>query len=320
MAVLDHALMHGVFTQREWARRRDAARLRLGTSRLPMGAWGPLIGEGALHAFLRVERMEDNSALRSQSSVQAIVGKAVHLNAVQVERGGQTVLEDLDLQLEPGERLLVCGPSGAGKSSLLRLLAGLDGPARGTMTRFGTCVPVGEKLGSRLDGRVALLSQNPEEHFIASTVAEDVMWGMLRRGTEAEQARMRCEDVAKALGVGHLLERPCHALSFGEQRRVALAGLLVLEPSLLLLDEPTSGLDPVAAHELRALVEQSIERTGAACVWATHDLQSAPPRAERVLLLQAGRALFDGPATEGLSKEWLVRAGLALPDRGSDAC
>ena len=117
-----------------------------------------------------------------------------------------------------------------------------------------------------------------------------------------------------------LLERPCHELSFGEQRRAALAGLIVLEPALLLLDEPTSGLDPVSAHELLALVSESIRRTGATCIWATHDLHFLPTDADRVVLLRDGQILFDGKSSEGLSRLWLLRAGLATPQKGENAC
>ena len=123
-----------------------------------------------------------------------------------------------------------------------------------------------------------------------------------------------------SLRIDHLLSRPCHQLSFGEQRRVALAGLLVLEPALLLLDEPTAGLDPVAAHELRTPVGESVRRTGAACVWATHDLHSLPPQATRVALLRDRRLIFDGPVTEGLSKPWLIRAGLAVSEGEERTC
>lgn len=318
VATLDHALLHGVITRREWVRRRDAARVRLGSSRLPLSSWGQLLGEGALQAFLRLERVEENALLRSRATADADEDATVRLDAIDVERGGQRVLEQLDLHLEPGEWVLLCGPSGAGKSSLLRLLAGLDAPAAGSMARLGAHVSPGAPLGARLDGRVALLSQNPEHHFIASTVAEDIAWGLLQRGIEPDEARRRSVETARALGVDHLLGRPCHALSFGEQRRVALAGLLVLEPALLLLDEPTAGLDPVAAHDLRALVEQMARRTGATCVWATHDLHAAPPQAGRVVLLRAGEVLFDGAADKGLSRPWLLKAGLAVPHAGEE--
>ena len=313
VASLDHALTHGVLTQREWVERRDAARLRLGSPRLPLAAWGPLLGEGALHAFTRLERAEENALLRSSASGEDVrAHDGVHLDAINIERGGKLVLEQLEIRLARAEWLLVCGPSGAGKTSLLRLLAGLDQPAQGTMTRLGNHVSPDATLRARLHGRVALLAQNPEHHFIASTVAEDIAWGLLRRGVKEGEARCRSREVARALRIDHLLERPCHQLSFGEQRRVALAGLLVLEPALLLLDEPTSGLDPVAALELRTLVVQAVRRTSATCVWATHCLHSLPSDATRVVLLRDRRVLFDGPTAEGLSKPWLVRAGLAV--------
>ena len=312
VASLDHALMHGLLTQREWVQRRDAARLRVGGPRLPLAAWGPLLGEGALHAFARLERAEENALLRSASSEDVRAHGGVHLDAIDVERGGQLVLEQLEIRLARAEWLLVCGPSGAGKTSLLRLLAGLDRPAQGTMTRLGSHVSPDATLRARLHGRVALLGQNPEHHFIASTVAEDIAWGLLRRGVARVEARRRSHEAARTLSIDHLLERPCHQLSFGEQRRVAVAGLLVLEPALLLLDEPTAGLDPVAALELRTLVAQAVRRTGATCVWATHCLHSLPSEARRVVLLRDRRVLFDGSTAEGLSKPWLIQAGLAV--------
>jgi len=313
---LDHALMHGVLTQREWTQRRDAARLRLGSPRLPLTAWGPLLGEGALHAFLRLEQAEENGMLRTASTTTANKSGAIRLAAIDIERGGKLVLEQLDLSIEAGEKLLLCGASGAGKSSLLRLLAGLDGPARGTMTRLGREISAESTMRERLDGRVALLCQNPEHHFIASTVAEDIAWGLLRREVEAVEAQRRAHETAAALRIDHLLDRPCHQLSFGEQRRVALAGLLVLEPTLLLLDEPTAGLDPVAAHELRTLVEETAGRTGATLVWATHDLHALPPQATRIILLRDRRLIFDGPVRDGTSEPWLIQAGLAVSKGG----
>ncbi len=312
VASLDHALMHGVLAQREWVQRRDAARLRLGSPRLPLAAWGPLLGEGALDAFARLERAEENALLRSASREDVGEHDGVRLDAIDVERGGRLVLRQLELRLARAEWLLVLGPSGAGKSSLLRLLAGLDGPAQGTMARLGSHVSPATTLRARLHGRVALLGQNPEHHFIASTVAEDIAWGLLRRGVEPGEARCRSREMATALRIDHLLQRPCHQLSFGEQRRVALAGLLVLEPALLLLDEPTAGLDPVAALELRTFVAEAVRRTSATCVWATHCLHSLPPQATRVILLRDRRMLFDGSTAEGLSKPWLIRAGLAV--------
>ncbi|MEC8192479.1 MAG: ABC transporter ATP-binding protein [Myxococcota bacterium] len=310
---LDHALMHGVLTKREWIQRRDAARSRLGTRRLSLGVWAPLLSEGAFHAFTRLEQVEETATIRAAACSAVATNRAIEFDGVNVDRDGTRVLSDVSLGIDRGEWVVLCGPSGAGKSSLLRLLAGLDKPTQGTMNRLGVAVSHDTSLTDRLDGQVALLAQNPEHHFVASTVAEDIAWGLLRRGVGSEEAHRRSVEVANDLGIGHLLARPCHQLSFGEQRRVALAGLLVVEPALLLLDEPTSGLDPVAAHELSALVERMVEQSGATCVWATHDLHSIPPRTERVVLLRGGRVIFAGEPSIGLSDEWLVKAGLSIP-------
>ena len=137
---LDHALMHGVLTKREWVQRRDAARLRLGTHRLSLGAWVPLLGEGALHAFTRLEQVEENASIRSVKPDSSDASEGIAFDSVDVDRDGQRVLTGLTLQMKPGEWVLLCGPSGAGKSSLLRVLAGLDHPTQGTMTRLGVTV------------------------------------------------------------------------------------------------------------------------------------------------------------------------------------
>ena len=309
---VDHALLHGIFTQREWMQRRDAVRARMGLSILSMRSWGHILSEGVLQSFIRLEIVESNASLRKSPVRGGYMTQMLNFQSVSVKRGDKVVLEDLDFSVVSGEWVLLCGPSGSGKSSLLRLIAGLDGPERGTVTRWGTVISSGASLPDRLDGRIALLVQNPEHHFVASTVAEDIMWGLIQRNVDEIEARSQCLKVAISLRIDHLLERPCHELSFGEQRRVALAGLIVLEPKLLLLDEPTSGLDPVTAHELCALVKAAVYRTGTTCIWSTHDFHSAPSQAKRVILLNQGRILFDGPSEEGLSKPWLLRSGLAI--------
>ncbi|MEL6545092.1 MAG: ABC transporter ATP-binding protein, partial [Myxococcota bacterium] len=292
---------------------------RLGHVKLSAATWGSLVAEGAYQAFLRLERVRENSELRCSSGTQHL-GESdegeTKLTAVSVTRTGRPVLNDLDLRLVPAEWLLVLGPSGSGKSSLLRFLAGLDAPSEGSFVRLGQSISSESTLKGRLDDRVGLLTQNPEHHFIASTVAEDIGWGLLHRGVETQEARERVRECAATLRIDHLLERPCHELSFGEQRRVALAGLLVLDLKLLLLDEPTAGLDPVAASELLTLVRRFVEGSGATCVWATHDRHSVPPNAQRTVLLKKGRIAFDGPTSQALSKPWLLRVGLTV-DHGA---
>ena len=131
IASLDHALMHGVLTQREWSKKRDTARLRLGTSHLPLNTWGQIIGEGAFQGFLRLEQVEKNILLRGRSP-ENIKSQMINLDKIDVKRGNNIVLKQISLCFTSGEWVLLCGPSGAGKSSLLRLIGGLDNPTQGT--------------------------------------------------------------------------------------------------------------------------------------------------------------------------------------------
>jgi energy-coupling factor transporter ATP-binding protein EcfA2 len=314
LATLDHAVLHGLLTRESWAQRRDAARLRLGRARLPLAAWSAVLAEGAIDAIDRVEEVEAGALLRgARLGGAAPQGEALALRGLHLHAEGAARLRAIDLSLAPGEWVAVCGPSGAGKSSLLAVVSGLVPATSGSMRRFGADVPPGAPLHRRLDGRVALLAQNSERHFLASTAAEDVAWGLVHRGVPRTDAEARALAGLSRLGVAHLADRPVHAMSVGEQRRVALAGLLVLEPLLLLLDEPTAGLDPLAADALVAAVEEAAARTGAACLWVTHDLHHLPSEVRRIVLMRDGEVVFDGSAARALDGDRLAAAGLARP-------
>ena len=137
VASLDQAVVHGTLTQREWIQRRDSARLRLGLSALPIRSWGQILGEGVLQAFIRLEIVETNSRLRSASANNAFMTQTMDIQTVSVVRGDNRVLEGVSFTVNAGEWVLLCGPSGAGKSTLLRVIAGLEAPEQGTLTRLG---------------------------------------------------------------------------------------------------------------------------------------------------------------------------------------
>jgi energy-coupling factor transporter ATP-binding protein EcfA2 len=317
VSTLDHAVLHGLLTVNGWQQRRDTARVRLGRGRLPASAWASVLGEGALDGLERVERVEEAAVLRSAPPSDDLSDGSVVVDGLCVPGGERRLLDGLSLRVAPGEWVAVCGASGAGKTSLLRALAGLLPIESGTIERLGRTLTAATPWSERLDGRVGLLTQNPEHHFLASTAAEDVAWAPRHRGCSESEALGRARATLDLLGLAHLSGRACHALSFGEQRRLALAGVLVDHPRLLLLDEPTAGLDPLAAQALSRAIE-ALDPERAACLWATHDLHHLPARVRRIVLLRDGRVVFDGPREVGTSRGWLVAAGLAAPDAAAD--
>lgn len=307
---LDQSVAHAFITQDEWQRRHAAARLRLGRSRLPVSSLASVVGGGALATFERMERVDERARLRAASPLHERPMPVCELVDAAVVRDGKEIIAIPELAFGPGEWVALCGPSGAGKSTLLSLIAGTTAPDRGELRRLGKHIGTSSSLGQRLDGRVGFLGQNPEHHFIAATVADDIAWGLHRRGMNSVAIRTRLERTAEQLGIHHLLGRACHSLSLGEQQRAALAGVVVLEPQLLLLDEPTAGLDPVTANRLAEYVREILRRTGATCLWATHDLHALPRDAARTVLLKDGKIVFDGSTDEAMTPRQLKTADL----------
>lgn len=211
------------------------------------------------------------------------------------------VLRNLSFSLAAGERAALMGPNGAGKSTLLSALTGLVMPQSGTVSVNGRRLspknlhPIRREMG--------LLFQNPDDQLFMPTVLEDVMFGPLNNGTPAPEAEALAEAVLARLGISALKQRMTQRLSGGEKRLAALAGLLVMQPSVLLMDEPTAFLDPRAS---RMLVEVLKELPQALLI-ATHDKELAGAVCTRVILVNEGAVASDGPISM-LNDEPLLRA------------
>ena len=211
-------------------------------------------------------------------------------------------LEDVSLEIEPGERVLVLGPSGSGKSTLLRALAGLVPHFHGG--RFEGTVKVDGRDTRRtapadLAGTVSFLFQDPEDQVVFGQVENEVIFGLESTGVPSAEIAGRAEDALAAVGAEHLAGRRTGELSAGELQRVCLAAALALRPHLLLLDEPTSQLDPDAAGALLDLVG----RLDTALVLSEQRPTGPLAACDRVLFLEHGRLLLDAPRDEALS--WL---------------
>ena len=218
-------------------------------------------------------------------------------------------LSGVDLDIAPGERVLVLGPSGSGKSTLMGGLAGLlggaeEGEATGTLTVDGVAP-------AEARGRVGLLMQDPEAQVVLARVGDDVAFGMENLGVVREEIWPRVEESLEAVGLSVPLDHSTTELSGGQKQRLALASILAMGPGLLLLDEPTANLDPSGVAEVRAAVETVVERTGATVVVVEHRVDVWASLVDRVIVVADGAIAADGPLDEVLAQQ-----GEALRERG----
>ena len=218
-------------------------------------------------------------------------------------------LSGVDLDIAPGERVLVLGPSGSGKSTLMGGLAGLlggaeEGEATGSLTVDGVAP-------AEARGRVGLLMQDPEAQVVLARVGDDVAFGMENLGVAREEIWPRVENSLEAVGLSVPLDHSTTELSGGQKQRLALASILAMGPGLLLLDEPTANLDPSGVAEVRAAVEKVVERTGATVVVVEHRVDVWASLVDRVIVVADGAIAADGPLDEVLAQQ-----GDALRERG----
>ncbi len=236
----------------------------------------------------------------------------ITLEDVTMEIGGRVVLEDLSFSIAPGERMVLLGVNGCGKTTLLKLLDGLAFPTRGAI-RYA-----GERLEARaleraafrrrFRSQVALLFQNVDAMLFNPSVADEIAFGPRQLGLPDVEERVA--RWAEAFGVSGFLERPPFELSGGEKKRVALASIFAVDPSLLLLDEVTANLDPAC---IARLIEFLAGLPAISVVASTHDLTIAEELGSRALLLApGGGVLYDGPTADLVADEPLLLAsGLA---------
>jgi cobalt/nickel transport system ATP-binding protein len=221
---------------------------------------------------------------------------------------GVVGLDGLDLSVDHGERVAVLGPNGAGKTTLMLHLNGL---LRGSGALEVAGVRVGSGDARELRARVGLVFQDPDDQLFMPTVREDVAFGPLNLGLSHAEVLERVDEALVAVRVSDLADRAPHQLSLGQRRRVAIATVLAMRPSLLVLDEPSANLDPRARRELLEVLRD----VGGTMLAVTHDLPFAAALCSRAVVLSAGRIVADGPCASVLGDAALLAQNdLELPD------
>lgn len=228
---------------------------------------------------------------------------------------GLEALDNVTFDVGAGEQVAILGANGSGKSTLLALLDGLIFPTRGSVRAFDAPLSEealrGDGFRARFRKRIGFVFQDSDAQLFNATVREEIAFGPLQLGLSEGEALARTDEIIDLLDLGQIADRPPFLLSGGEKKRVALASVLSVGPSVLLLDEPTTGLDPRSQVWLQELLWELAD-AGKTMVMATHDLSLAEDCAERALVLdESHRLVADGPVRRILDDtELLLRVNL----------
>jgi energy-coupling factor transport system ATP-binding protein len=204
-------------------------------------------------------------------------------------------ISEIDLLIEPTKEFVaVIGHTGSGKSTLIQHMNALLTPTVGHLKVFGHEVAKGKPL-SPIRKRVGMVFQFPEYQLFEETVERDIMFGPLNFGVSKAEAAAKAAEVLSVVGMDEsFLSRSPFSLSGGQMRRVAIAGILAMEPDILVLDEPTVGLDPAGQEEMMKLFTSLHEDYHKTLILVTHDMNIVAEFSKRVIVMKAGQVVFDG--------------------------
>lgn len=220
---------------------------------------------------------------------------------------GTAALRQVSLHIQPGEKAALVGPNGAGKSTLILHLNGIL-TGKGEVRVAG--LPVTKPNLGKVRARVGLVFQNPDDQLFSPTVYEDVAFGPLYQGLPLDEVRQRVSEALAVVGMQDYERRISHHLSTGEKKRIAIATVLSMEPEVLVLDEPTAGLDPRARRSLINLLHE----LPITMLVSSHDMHMVKEIFPRMIIMDEGRVVADGPTSVLMEDEELLFAhGLEKP-------
>ncbi len=228
--------------------------------------------------------------------------------------GEHQALENVSISIKKGKTTAVLGGNGAGKSTLFLNLNGVLTPDMGKVFFDGKEMEYNKKGITEMRKRVGIVFQDPNDQLFSSSVKKDISFGAINLGLGVDKVRERVEKAVVQTGIEEYVDKPTHALSFGQKKRVAIAGVLAMEPDVIILDEPTAGLDSKGASDILNLLTKIKEETGVSVILATHEMDIVPIYCDDVFVMDHGKVVLGGNVREVLSKPEILREhSLRLP-------
>lgn len=229
----------------------------------------------------------------------------------------QRALYDINIDIKSNGFVAIVGHTGSGKSTLIQHMNGLLKPTSGTITIGDKVIKSDERNRGLKEVRqhVGLVFQFPEYQLFEETVEKDIMFGPMNYGVSEDEARQRAKEVIKIVGLDEsILEQSPFHLSGGQMRRVAIAGILAMNPDILVLDEPTAGLDPQGQNEMMQIFNDLYQKYNKTIVLVTHDMNLVCEYAEYVIVMHRGEMKLKGTPREVFKEvETLAQCGITLP-------
>lgn len=226
---------------------------------------------------------------------------------------GTQALKNINIEIEKGEKVAIIGPNGAGKSTLFSHFNGLTEPTSG-------CVKIEDKPISfekdellKVRQKVGIVFQDPNDQLFAPTVKEDIAFGPMNLGLGYDEVEKRVEDALKMVGMENYEDKTPHHLSGGQQKRIAIAGIIAMKPELMILDEPTAGLDPDGVEKVLNIMNQ-LNEEGMTLIISSHDIDMISKYADKIFVLYNGEIIESGNKNKIFSDmELLKKAHLRTP-------
>lgn len=325
---------------KEFTKMKISARTRGGfqSYRLALQSTSRILAQVVLRAYDRAIRIQEsmisrgaysssnsmNSSIKKDNNVEHCPNQCdvtpeyrdpdapvVRCSSLSHAYSDEATLYEISFTVQKKEIVVLCGPNGAGKTTLLKLLSGILLPTSGDIYLEGEHLE--QQMRKNIFRHVGFLCQDPNDQLFCTHVREDVSYGPTNLNLPAETVRQLTDTAMELMEVSDLANRPIHRLSYGQMKRVGLAGLIAMRPPLLLLDEPSANLDPASTQQLVHHLQHLNNHHGYTLMVVTHDMNLAARIADRIIVLDGGKITADGTAREILTDENLLKRSRLEP-------